>query len=221
MDPLKETPLHGSVISSNSTSIKVTFPERYNIDEGLWRIDVGISDLIFERMRTAMARFNNDVSLQEPNFVPNDQQMTLHGTHLRDIFLRFLLPGHAHLPQTLQSPDDVNYPSHQKLDHGSIVGKGRCGYEQMGTFRGDMRIQSWARRYAEIDPITIDGDPDLSGLNKTQIRAIAMMIGQRISLIQGVRLCLLAVGVASSRQLSAPWDRKDENYYRGCQVAES
>ncbi|KAF8621479.1 hypothetical protein AX15_007769 [Amanita polypyramis BW_CC] len=185
LDPLQETPLHGSVVSSNGTSIKVSFPERYKIDEGLWRLDLDMSNLIYERMRDALARFNNDVSSQEPIFVANDQQMALHGTHLRDVFLRFLLPEHAHLPQSLQSPDDVNYPSHQKLDHGTAVGKGRSGYEHMGAFRDDMRIQSWARRYAEIDPIVMEGDPDLSGLNKTQIRALALMIGQRISLIQG------------------------------------
>ena len=55
----------------------------------------------------------------------------------------------------------------------------------MGAFKDDMRIQSWARRYVEIDPVVIKGNPDLSHLNRMQIRALAMMIGQRIRLIQG------------------------------------
>ncbi|KAF8331588.1 P-loop containing nucleoside triphosphate hydrolase protein [Amanita rubescens] len=185
IDPLQETPIHGSVVANNGTSVNVSFTERYEIDEGVWRLDVGISNLIYDRMRVALARLNHDVRLQEPNFVPNDQETILHGTHLRDVLLRSFSPEHAHLPQMLQAPDDVDYPSHQKLDHGSTVGKGKGGYEHMGAFRDDMRIQSWARRYAEIDPVIVEGDPDLSGLNRTQIRALATMIGQRISLIQG------------------------------------
>ncbi|KAF8627603.1 hypothetical protein AX17_006174 [Amanita inopinata Kibby_2008] len=185
IDPLRETPLHGSVVSSSSSDIKVSFPERYEIDDGIWRLDVGISNLIYERMRTALSRFNQDVRSQEPKFTANNRQTILQGTHLRDVFLKRFDPGHSNMPQALQAPDDVEYPSHQRLDHTETVGKGRSGYEQMGAFRDDMRIQSWARRYAEIDPVEIEGDPDLSKLNKTQIRALAMMVGQRISLVQG------------------------------------
>ncbi|KAK2466612.1 hypothetical protein APHAL10511_000870 [Amanita phalloides] len=185
IDPLQETPLHGSVVSTTGTVVNLSFPERYPIDDGHWRLDVGISNLIYERMRTAVTRFNHDVDLQEPCFIDNDEQMVLCGTHLRDVFLRSFSPEHAHLPQPLQAPDDVDYPSHQRLDRGSFLGKGRSGYDQMGAFRDDMRIQSWARRYAEIDPLVLEGDPDLGGLNATQIRALALMIGQRISLIQG------------------------------------
>ncbi|KIL60706.1 hypothetical protein M378DRAFT_193589 [Amanita muscaria Koide BX008] len=173
MDPSTETPLSGSVISSTNTSIKVSFPERYDIDDGLWRLDVGISNLIYERMRAAVTRLNHDVGTQEPKIVADDQEMILHGTCLRDVLLRAFTPD---LPRPLQAPDDVDYPSHQKLDHGEITS---------GAFKEDMRIQSWARRYAETDPIAIDGDPDLTGLNCIQIKALAMMIGQRISLIQG------------------------------------
>ena len=185
IDPLQETPIHGSVVSSSGTSINVSFTERYVVDDGCWRLDVGISNFIYDRIRASLTRFNNDVRQQEPHFVHNDQQMMVQGTHLRDVLLRSFSPEHVHLPQTLQEPDDVDYPSHEKLDHGITVGKGKSGYEHMGAFRDDMRIQSWARRYAEIDPVVIEGDPDLSRLNRTQIRALAMMIGQRIRLIQG------------------------------------
>lgn len=200
IDPLQETPIHGSVVANDGTSVNVSFTERYEIDEGVWRLDVGISNLIYDRMRVALARLNHDVRLQEPNFVPNDQETILHGTHLRDVLLRSFSPEHAHLPQMLQAPDDVDYPSHQKLDHGSTVGKGQGGYEHMGAFRDDMRIQSWARRYAEIDPVMVEGDPDLSGLNRTQIRALATMIGQRISLIQGASRYLFR---CENRQLTS------------------
>ena len=49
-----------------------------------------------------------------------------------------------------------------------------------------MRIMSWARRYSKEKPIIIEGDPDLGALNSSQLRAVAMMVGERISLIQGV-----------------------------------
>jgi hypothetical protein len=57
-----------------------------------------------------------------------------------------------------------------------------------GAFKEDMRIQSWARRYSEVNPVRVEGDPVLSGLNATQTRAVAMMVGERISLVQGVSI---------------------------------
>ncbi len=54
-----------------------------------------------------------------------------------------------------------------------------------GIFSEDMRIKSWAARYMRPNPIAIDGDPSLEGMNNTQKRAIAMMIGERFSLVQG------------------------------------
>lgn len=81
----------------------------------------------------------------------------------------------------MQAADDVNYISHETLEHGS-----RQSGDHGGAFKDDMRIHSWARRYAEIDPVRVEGDPVLAGLNATQTRAVAMMVGERISLVQGV-----------------------------------
>ena len=53
-----------------------------------------------------------------------------------------------------------------------------------GLFVNDMRIRSWYERYARADPIVLDGDPDL-GLNASQLRAVAMMLRERVSLVQG------------------------------------
>ena len=53
-----------------------------------------------------------------------------------------------------------------------------------GLFVNDMRIRSWYERYAREDPIVLDGDPDL-GLNASQLRAVAMMLRERVSLVQG------------------------------------
>ncbi|WFC99971.1 hypothetical protein MYAM1_002717 [Malassezia yamatoensis] len=53
-----------------------------------------------------------------------------------------------------------------------------------GIFAKDLRIRSWYERYSRENPIVLDSDPDLQ-LNSSQIRAIAMMLQQPLSLVQG------------------------------------
>lgn len=60
-----------------------------------------------------------------------------------------------------------------------------------GIFFEDQRIQSWVRRYSLPVPLVMDGDMPLPGLNPSQIRAMALMIGKRVSLVQGVRPSLI------------------------------
>lgn len=55
---------------------------------------------------------------------------------------------------------------------------------QPGLFWHDARIRSWYERYSRAHPIQLDGDPDL-GLNASQMRAVAMMLKERVSLVQG------------------------------------
>lgn len=51
-------------------------------------------------------------------------------------------------------------------------------------FAADARIKSWYERYSRSDPIVVEGDPDLS-LNASQLKAVALMLSNRLSLIQG------------------------------------
>ncbi|KAH7924454.1 P-loop containing nucleoside triphosphate hydrolase protein [Leucogyrophana mollusca] len=183
IDPLKEPPLRGSVLGSTTTQLRIAFEDKFDLDDGgAWRLDVGRSNIVFDRMRTAISHFNHDPNAQEADSVHQtpDRQFILHGTHLRDVLLRSFSPSSSSLHAPLQAPDEVAYVPHETLEHQS-----REGRDHGGAFKDDMRIQSWARRYAEWDPIRIDGDPVLAGLNPTQVRAIAMMIGERISLVQG------------------------------------
>ncbi|KAF8553618.1 P-loop containing nucleoside triphosphate hydrolase protein [Imleria badia] len=179
LDPLQEVPLRGTVMASNATQLRIVFDQKFDIEEGLWRLDVGRSNIIFERMRAAILHFNHDpaelVASQQP-----DRQFVLQGTHLRDVLLRSFSTASTSLHQPLQAPDEVEYVPHETLEHQS-----RDEHEHGGAFKDDMRIQSWARRYAQPNPIEMDGDPVLDRLNATQIRAVAMMIGERISLVQG------------------------------------
>jgi hypothetical protein len=135
-------------------------------------------------MRNAIAHLHQDPQQQEEAGVLTDRQLIFQGTHLRDVLLRTFDPSadpHAHI--ALQAADEVAYLPYEALEHR---GKLASGLSDMGAFKHDVRIQSWARRYAEIEPVVVEGDPVLEGLNSTQRRAMALMIGQRISLVQGV-----------------------------------
>ncbi|KAH7911786.1 P-loop containing nucleoside triphosphate hydrolase protein [Hygrophoropsis aurantiaca] len=182
IDPLKEPPLRGSVLGSSMTQLRIAFEDKFDLDlddGGAWRLDIGRSNIVFDRMRTAISHFNHDPAAQEADSTP-DRQFVLQGTHLRDALLRSFPPTSPSLHAPLQAPDEVAYISHETLDHQS-----RENSDHGGAFKDDMRIQSWARRHLERNPIRIDGDPLLAGLNSTQVRAIAMMVGEGISLVQG------------------------------------
>ena len=133
-------------------------------------------------MRAGIARLSQDPSVHEEDYAP-DRQYISQGTHLRDVLLRSFSPQSESLHEPLQAPDDVEYVPRETLEHRS-----REQRDHSSVFQDDMRIHSWAQRYARHNPIQIDGDPPLLGLNPTQIRAVAMMLGERISLVQGVSL---------------------------------
>ncbi|KII90282.1 hypothetical protein PLICRDRAFT_40479 [Plicaturopsis crispa FD-325 SS-3] len=178
LDPLREPPLSGSVLGRTATQLRVSFAERFELDDGTWRLDVGRSNFIYDRMRTAIAHMNHAPALLESApAAAADREVILQGTHLRDVLLRsFAQPTH----RALQEADDVRYPEHDALDHA-----GDAGGSQGGAFAEDMRVHSWARRYRELVPVRVEGDPELTGLNSTQTRAIAMMLAEPVSLVQG------------------------------------
>ncbi|CAK5279145.1 unnamed protein product [Mycena citricolor] len=163
LDPLKEGNVTGSVISSSKSQIRVTFRERLlDFEDGLWRLDVGNSNIAHERQLEAVRNLNHDPQQLEEVPVSSDREVILLGTHLRDVLLDTFQPGSE--DEEMTSKPVANAP---------------------GVFADDQRIHSWALRYAKPDPLVMEGDPPLTGLNETQIRAMALMIGKRLSLIQG------------------------------------
>jgi len=178
--------VQGNVVGRTTTQLKISFQEAFDL-EGPWRLvkvflstsslskgsrlDVGHSNIVYRRMRTAISYLSHDPVAQESSPQFPDRQLILQGTHLRDVLLRtFCLSSSS-------TPSDTPPRTMPKPTNGNCE----------GAFMDDARIMSWARRYRELEPIRIDGDPVLGGLNVTQIRAIAMMIGERMSLLQGVR----------------------------------
>ncbi|KZT23060.1 P-loop containing nucleoside triphosphate hydrolase protein [Neolentinus lepideus HHB14362 ss-1] len=169
IDPLREQPLQGSVVSTTGSQIKVSFPELYDLGaySGSWRLDVGHTNLVYERMRTAIGFLEHDPS--ESDVTVPDRQLIIQGTYLRDKLLRSFDPATKMSPPSEDVEQEVQTPLPRE---NSIL----CD---------DMRIHSWATRYSRPNPVRVEGDPVITGLNSTQIRAIATMIGQRLSLVQG------------------------------------
>ncbi|KAF7297208.1 hypothetical protein MIND_00953900 [Mycena indigotica] len=161
-NPLNELECpRGSVVSRTASQISVAFWEPFDgLDSGKWRMDVGHSDITYDRMRAAITHLSQDVIQLETAVMEENRQLILHGTDLRDLLLR---SSHPEGPPS--DIDDVRNTS--------------------GAFKDDQRIYSWAQRYSKSSPLVMDGDPPLDGLNNSQIRAIAMMIGERLSLVQG------------------------------------
>lgn len=113
-------------------------------------------------MRTAVQHLALDPAAHERASTPHAETI-LQGTHLRDVLLAAFAPGPAPAPAPAEP----------------------------GIFAADQRIASWARRHrAAGSPVMVEGDPDLGALNATQRRAIATMLGSRVSLVQGVRTCV-------------------------------
>ncbi|KAH9976642.1 AAA domain-containing protein [Lactifluus volemus] len=175
LDPLQEVPMHGRVLMQTSTQLRVSFRKLFDLDGEVWRLDLGQSNIAYERMCTA--RDNSDPGTE----------LVLLGTHLRDVFLRsFSSSEGAHERKSFQAADDASYAAHGALDHPGLT-----GVEQGGVFKDDLRIQSWTRRYSRVEPIRVEGDPELNGLNATQIRAIAMMVGNESASFMGYESFLL------------------------------
>ena len=182
IDPLKEQHRLGSVVSRTAANIRICFPESFDdLDQGVWRLDLGRPNLVYERMRTAISHLQHDPQEIEQTVAGSSSQYMLQGTKLRDVILRTFDPEKSPWQDhELQAPDDTTSPSHDVLE-----ARGKPNFADLGAFRNDQRIMSWAKRYSKDHPIVMDGDPPID-LNHSQRKAIATMIGERISLIQGV-----------------------------------
>ncbi|KAF9480305.1 P-loop containing nucleoside triphosphate hydrolase protein [Pholiota conissans] len=171
LDPLKEDPVTGSILSRSQTQLRVCFSNQFDLDTGTWRLDLGRPNLIYNRMRTAINQLETD-PVAVMNAVPPQRsaEYIVEGTQLRDIILRSFMP----------QPGETDADS-KEVGTSSAVDP----VSNEGIFKDDERIQSWARRYSRSDPVVLEDDPPLDGLNSSQKKAMAAMIGERFSLIQG------------------------------------
>jgi hypothetical protein len=155
--------------------------------ENAYRLDLGCCIIAYERMRAAIMTLDFDpVEMENSQLnLSENEEVILQGVALRDVLLRsFTDSEYDHNPKHTnhaQDPAETHYLPREELEHESHLN----GLRGSGAFSENQFLQSWARRYQRHDPTVVEGDPDLSHLNRSQIRAMANMIGERISLVQG------------------------------------
>ncbi|KAL1743074.1 P-loop containing nucleoside triphosphate hydrolase protein [Schizophyllum fasciatum] len=191
VDPLKETPHTASVVGFTKSHLKLSFLQRFELEDGQWRLDLGRSNLVYERTKAAIAQLRQDPKKIEAMDAGRGKEYISQGTHLRDVLLQSFKPVRSEDDQPEINPATVSANTRELHETGSeypasvLSHESRLAHDNRGIFKEDMRIQSWADRYSKPDPVAAEGDPQLSGLNATQRRAVATMVGQRISLVQG------------------------------------
>ncbi|KAF8335696.1 P-loop containing nucleoside triphosphate hydrolase protein [Cantharellus anzutake] len=163
--PSEDGAIVGTVLLKTSTQIRIVFDKKEDIEDGTWRLDITSTDISFQRMRAAIYAMTQDIH-DDAFHSNNSAEAILHGTALRDALLNGFKVKTLNKPNSSSAALD-DYPT-----------------KPHGIFSANQTIHSWAVRYQRENPIAIEGDPKLD-LNPPQIRAIACMIGQKISLIQG------------------------------------
>lgn len=130
-------------------------------------------------------------------------QTVLQGTNLRDKILRAFQEDFipydpsAPLHSGIKPSDTADGPTPNKvvprqLSPGDVdatpIPSPHPINEPAGILAKNQLIQSWTKRYRSDNgrpPVRAHGDPE-NGLNPSQTRAIAMMLSERLSLVQGV-----------------------------------
>ncbi|CAD6887657.1 unnamed protein product [Tilletia laevis] len=202
-------PVASGLSSSSSSSLDTLLHSRgrpVNVEAELenctsWRLDLGENDLVEIRMREALQALEHDIDvLERVALLPTEQQLD----ELDDVQAAWLSSITSSSSSLFSFPPvrrseyvlsgckvldallDVLPPSLRRFDSAAALDDNfRARVSPSTTFDADCRIHSWARRYDRDDPIVIDGDPDLGGLNESQVRAVAMMLRNRVSLVQG------------------------------------
>ncbi|KAG9019438.1 hypothetical protein FRB90_002261 [Tulasnella sp. 427] len=159
----KLEPYLGTVVDVSDTAMKVTFDEKFELDS-FDQLDLWSSDIATQRMVEAIRMLNVDLaSTNGGSPLYERREAIMQGTLLRDVLLK-----------EFQATAETQGDQHREL-----------AITQPGAFSENHMIQSWAQRHVQSNPITVPGDPVLKDLNESQVKAMAMMIGNKISLIQG------------------------------------
>lgn len=123
-------------------------------------------------MIEALRSLHDDPEMQEWA-TTSRQEIALNGTYLRDVILSDF---DKFSPHDFLEVADVN---------ARTSGQPAEPMSTPGFFVHHYDLMAWAHRYNRDQPYTMRGDPEIL-LNKSQIRAIAQMLSERISVVQGV-----------------------------------
>jgi hypothetical protein len=173
------------------------------------RIDEGLNDWSFRVQETALRALEQDPLAQQADDIPNTynskshskdgstrypEQSILSGTLLRDKILRAFqkdyTPREADQPNIETTQDGVVPVAHEMKPTDLDATPTPAPPEQEGEsiLADNQLIQSWTKRYRSTGKVvSVEGDPKV-GLNDSQMRAIALMLSERLSLVQGVSL---------------------------------
>jgi hypothetical protein len=161
------------------------------------RIDLGLNDHPYRTQRKAIRALQSDPIAQQADDTPfpsnpsrlpyTPEETILNGTGLRDKILRAFQTDY--IPYT---PHDTlsearSAPTIRPDDLDAIPVPTPSLPSENSILSDDQLIQSWTKRHRKAGrAIRIEGDPDIR-LNESQMRAMAMMLSERMSLVQGVR----------------------------------
>ncbi|GAA5912503.1 hypothetical protein JCM8208_006619 [Rhodotorula glutinis] len=169
--------VQGTVLEVRDGNLIVSFDEvdLWPLGDEAYQIDIGLDTSSYALQSAAIDNLFLDPSRQRAHnatqaaavqhaftrsgIVPSLREWALQGTELRELVV----------PSSSQSQP----PSDLKVDP-----------LKSDVLRQNQLINSWIERYRRDDPIELPGDPDL-GLNASQTKAIAMALGDKLSLIQG------------------------------------
>ncbi|GAA5871027.1 hypothetical protein JCM8547_005335 [Rhodosporidiobolus lusitaniae] len=184
--------VQGTVLEEREGRLIVSFEEEdmWRIgEEEAYQIDLGLDTSSYTLQETGLQNLYLDPSRQrlrnadhiaqlQSNFLQahvagTPREWTLQGTELREIIV-------PHLPSPSSSPHDPSLPSLSPSATDTAAST-----HPSSLLRSNQLINSWIQRYSRPGPpLAMPGDPEL-GLNESQTRAIAMGLGERLSLIQG------------------------------------
>ncbi|GAA5947595.1 hypothetical protein JCM3775_000127 [Rhodotorula graminis] len=172
--------VQGTVLNVRDGNLIVAFDEvdLWPLGDEAYQIDIGLDTSSYALQTAAIDNLFLDPSRQRAHnatqvaavqhaftrsgIVPSLREWALQGTELRE----HIVPSSQPQPQPQPSRD-------LKVDP-----------LKSDVLRQNQLINSWIERYRRDDPIELPGDPDL-GLNASQTKAIAMALGDKLSLIQG------------------------------------
>ncbi|KAM0747776.1 P-loop containing nucleoside triphosphate hydrolase protein [Meredithblackwellia eburnea MCA 4105] len=174
--------------------------EEYQIDLGLDDSAYAIQEIALENLYydPAHQRKHNQLhvlSAQQAHLngtTSTLREWTLQGTELRELLVPDLnesmtaLPSEPSTSSALGKSHPLVELSHLQLPSVPTIRGPRSEEPANPTtlLRDNQMINSWIKRHSRDRPLTIPGDPDL-GLNESQTKAVAMALGERLSLIQG------------------------------------
>ena len=95
--------------------------------------------------------------------------------------------------ENIVEDDGIVQPTHnlQPTDIDAIPVPAHLQAQTKSILADNQEIVSWTKRYLREAPVVrSEGDPEIP-LNPSQIRAIAMMLSERLSLVQGVGLPIM------------------------------